>query len=63
MTEPCDHEWVDDGQLPGHGAVQQCIKCPCWRTKWETRRHTRDPEDTRRAVEETSRYLGEHRDV
>jgi hypothetical protein len=60
MTETCDHEWVEAFLTDGR-PISQCSKCPRWRL--EIRPISRDPENTRRSMEETSRYLGEHRDV
>ncbi len=60
MAETCKHEWVE-GALTDGRPVSQCRKCPRWKLgSW---RPSRDPESTRRSMEETSRYLGEHRDV
>lgn len=62
--EPCEHEWRDDRLALDGAPIKQCIRCPRWKLALTPpfRRH-RDPENTRRSMEETSRYLGEHRDV
>lgn len=62
MTTPCDHEWTKTTLTDGRH-VDQCTKCPRWKLSIIQPRYGRDPEHTRRAMEETSRYLGEHRDV
>lgn len=58
----CDHEWVTEVFTDGR-PHDQCTKCPRSRLSIIQPRRIRDPESTRRAMEETSRYLGEHRDV
>jgi hypothetical protein len=63
MSEECEHVWVDARLTSGQG-IRHCLNCPRWRlsaTTFVVRR--RDPEDTRRSMEETSRALGDHRDV
>ena len=62
MNEDCDHEWTD-GELTDGRPIRQCAKCPRWALSLVPARRIRDPESRRRAMEETSRYLGEHRDV
>jgi hypothetical protein len=61
---PGEHEFKPSSPLAAVGWVtEQCTKCPCWRTRWVPPTRTSRIENTRRSMEETSRYLGEHRDV
>lgn len=63
MIEPCDHEWGST-ELVGDGTpVKQCSKCPRWKLAIRPGPRTRNPERARRAMEDTARWLGEHRDV
>ena len=61
--EPREHVW-ERGRLTGGTPIDQCTQCPRWKLSvWAPFVFHRDPEKTRRSMEETSRYLGEHRDV
>ena len=60
--EECEHDWSDEYLRLDGTKTRQCIKCPRWKVVHVPGRRSRDPENTRRSMEETSRYLGEHRD-
>jgi hypothetical protein len=60
--EPSRHEW-ERGHLTDGRPIDQCTRCPRWKLSVFRPFFHRDPENTRRSMEETSRALGEHRDV
>lgn len=59
--ENCQHEWKR-GRLTDGRPIDSCTKCPRWKLSILAFT-SRDPERRRRSMEETSRHLGEHRDV